>query len=299
MAWLHRYVQADGRVSRLDQGGDTVSEGQSYALALALAVHDDATFHRVWTWTRKHMQRPDGLFAYHTSATGKVLGWTPATDADLVIAWALLRKGDPAGQQVADAVRKSETVAVGGRRVLAAGPWATGQPATLNPSYWAFPVLRDLARLQPHAGWDRLADDASALLAGLPDPLAPDWARADGARVRPEPSPDGAQPTQYGPDAQRVTVWSGWSCTATDRAAAMRAATVSTKPVLASDLSGRPLRPQTVPLAQVAAAAAQQAAGGSGAVEAGQAAATSVRYPTYYGDAWVAISSVHATLFSC
>ena len=299
VAWLHRYVQADGRVSRLDQGGDTVSEGQSYALALALAVHDDATFDRVWTWTREHLQRPDGLFAFHASATGVVLDRTPATDADLVIAWALLRKGDPAGRRVADAVRRFETVAVGSRRVLAAGPWATGQPATLNPSYWAFPVLRNLALLQPRAGWDRLADDASAVLAALPESLPPDWARADGARVRAEPSPDGVHPTQYGPDAQRVTAWSAWSCTPVDRAAAARAARVSTRPVLASDLTGRQLQPQMAPLAAVAGAAAQQAAGRSGSGEATQAVAAAVRFPTYYGDAWVALAAVHTKLFPC
>jgi len=47
--WLARYVQPDGRVARPDQGGDTVSEGQSYALGLALAAGDLATFDRVWT----------------------------------------------------------------------------------------------------------------------------------------------------------------------------------------------------------------------------------------------------------
>jgi len=296
-AWLHRYVQADGRVSRLDQGGDTVSEGQSYALVLALAVHDDATFDRVWRWTREHLQRPDGLLAYHASATGQVLDRTPATDADLVVAWALLRHGDPAGGRISDAVRRLETVSVGGRRVLAAGPWATGQPATLNPSYWAFPVLRDLARLEPRAGWGELADGASAVLAVLPDPLPPDWARADGSVVRAEPSPDGARPTEYGPDAQRVLAWSAWSCVPADRAAARRAAPAVAQPVLSSDLRGRPVRRDASALAQVAASAAQETAGS--APHSSAAASTAQRFPTYYGDAWVALQATHRTLFAC
>src|SRR5438045_6380113 len=36
-AFLDRYVMGDGRVARIDQGGDTVSEGQAYALLLAAA----------------------------------------------------------------------------------------------------------------------------------------------------------------------------------------------------------------------------------------------------------------------
>ena len=36
--FLNRYVTPDGRVSRLDQGGDTVGEGQAYGMLLAAAV---------------------------------------------------------------------------------------------------------------------------------------------------------------------------------------------------------------------------------------------------------------------
>src|SRR4051812_42551838 len=46
--FLDTYVEADGRVARHDQGDDTVSEGQSYALVLALVAGDTATFDRVW-----------------------------------------------------------------------------------------------------------------------------------------------------------------------------------------------------------------------------------------------------------
>ena len=41
--FLDAYVDPDGRVVRRDQGGDTVSEGQAYALLLATAVGDEAT----------------------------------------------------------------------------------------------------------------------------------------------------------------------------------------------------------------------------------------------------------------
>src|SRR6266571_1756749 len=39
-AFLDGYIDPDGRVVRRDQGGDTVSEGQSYAMLTAVALGD-------------------------------------------------------------------------------------------------------------------------------------------------------------------------------------------------------------------------------------------------------------------
>ncbi|HYA68979.1 MAG TPA: glycosyl hydrolase family 8, partial [Acidimicrobiales bacterium] len=85
-AFLIRYVDGSGRVVRRDQGGDTVSEGQGYAMLLAAAVGDGGTFARVWAWTEANLQHADGLFSYHW-ADGSVVGSDPATDADLDTAW--------------------------------------------------------------------------------------------------------------------------------------------------------------------------------------------------------------------
>ena len=80
-AFLDRYVASDGRVVRSDQGGDTVSEGQSYAMLLALAARDRTRFQRVWSWTVSNLQRPDALLAWHWD-DGHVVDWMPASDAD-------------------------------------------------------------------------------------------------------------------------------------------------------------------------------------------------------------------------
>jgi endoglucanase len=61
--FLSRYVTADGRVVRREQGGDTVSEGQAYAMLLTAASGDRDRFRRVWRWTRAHLQRRDGLLS--------------------------------------------------------------------------------------------------------------------------------------------------------------------------------------------------------------------------------------------
>ena len=147
-AFLAAYVRADGRVARPDQGDDTVSEGQAYGLLLAEVADEPAVFGRIWQWTQDHLQLSGGLFGYHADAAGHLLSAQPASDADLLIAWALLRYRGPdaaerhqAGQQVAAAVLAQEvTAGPGGTPVLTAGPWATGRPASLDPSYWALPA---------------------------------------------------------------------------------------------------------------------------------------------------------------
>lgn len=291
-AFLERYVEPDGRVVRRDQGGDTVSEGVSYALLLAQVAEDPVVERRVWAWAQDHLRRPDGLLSYLTDAEGDVLDGEAATDADLVVAWALSRSAQPDlradAAPLLAAVRQRTVVPRRPGPLLAAGPWATGEPATLNPSYWVLPALRA-------AGWDDLAaqvgpalDDLSA--GGLP----PDWARQDGSRLSPGPDPAGRFPqARYGLDAQRVTVWLAADCDPGNRArAAGHRALLQEQPAAsARTLTGEVLDPSAHPLALVAAAAAADADGDRAARDEllDDAAAQDQRTPTYYGAAWVAL----------
>ena len=297
-AFLARYVDPNGRVVRRDQGGDTVSEGQSYALLLAQVAGDKGTFARVWKWTRDHLQRRDGLLAYLADAH-TVRDPMPASDADLVTAWALTRAGGAykhEGQAIAAAVLRHETASRGGRKMLAAGPWATGSPVTLNPSYWALPAVEGL---HGQGAFARLEPDSVALtrkLTGGGRLLPPDWARVDGGRARPTPAPGGQVPAvQYGPDAQRVTVWLAAAC---DRSARHLAASwwpVLSRPgragALALDQSGSVRDGTPSVLAYVAAAASAGAAGRSGDRDRllARAAGVDAAHPTYYGSAWLAL----------
>ena len=140
--FLAAYVRTDGRVWRPDQGRDTVSEGQAYGLLLAEAAGRDDLFGRIWHWTQAHMQRPDGLVAWHADPAGHILDPEPASDADLLTAWALLRYRGPGadrlhrdGRQVADAILAHE-VATGpaGTLVLTAGPWQPAIPTRWTPA---------------------------------------------------------------------------------------------------------------------------------------------------------------------
>jgi len=308
--FLAKYAHPDGRVVRLDQGGDTVSEGQAYGMLLAEVAGDDAAFRRIWGWTHDHLRRRNGLFAFHANTAGKVVSQQAASDADLLIAWALLRYRGPsaasmhgAGRQVAAAILAHEvTTGPGGTPILAAGPWATGRPASLDPSYWSLQALHGIAQATGAPQWRRLAARTVALMRQLTGDgrlLPPDWAELTGTGVlRPEPAPDGSQPqTQYGLDAQRVVVWFAASCDPQARALAARWWPLLRSGGHAQALALRPDgtvlngTPSVLPL--VAAAAAAKAAGDRGASQRllRQAAAAQRSHPTYYGGAWQALGS--------
>jgi endoglucanase len=305
-AFLAAYVEPSGRVVRRDQGGDTVSEGQAYAMLAAQSLGDDATFARVWRWTHSHLQRADGLFAYLADSSGHVRDSMPAADADVLIAWSLARAGGPhasayhaQARRIAAAVLRLETARRGRMLVLAAGPWATGAPISIDPSYWVPQAFRALASRTGDRRWIELAHSSLALAGAISADgglLPPDWARVDGSAAMPTPAPDGSAPrVQYGLDAQRLVVWLSTSCEpAARRLAARWSALLSTEVrarALALSLRGSVLDGATNATPLVAAAAAAQAAGAPERRDQllAQAASIQDRHPTYYGAAWLAL----------
>jgi cellulose synthase (UDP-forming) len=322
-AFFSRYVQPDGRVSRTDQGGDTVSEGQAYAMLLAVALDDRSRFDRVWKWTRDHLERDDGLLAYHWSS-GHLDSSEPATDADLDAARALVLAGKrfesddytSAGVRIGEAVLSDETSEVSGLPVLAAGPWATSSTPTVNPSYFSPRAYADLASAHQDARWDDLAGTSRTIVSALSGTgLPPDWARVDAlvpsggqasAQAQAISAPSGtaaSAASSSGPtsglDALRVAVRSAESCVPADRRIAARlwplyrrhpgAATYS--------LDGTPIGGQTHATSYVAAAAAAKADGDDKAAEEmlDRAQDADSAQPTYYGAAWVALGRVMLT----
>jgi endoglucanase len=304
-AFLDRYVDPDGRVVRRDQGGDTVGEGQSYGLVLAQVAGDEPAFARIWEWTRAHLRRPDGLLAGRWSG-GAVIDADSATDADLVTAWALLRADgtDPdhyhaEGRALADAVLAHETVTLPAGPVLAAGQWATGQPSTLNPSYWAVGMMRDIGARTGDPRWAEAATASVDTVRDLTDhgaTLPPDWARVDDGRVTATPAPSGQVPTvRYSLDAQRVVFWLATAQPGDEVELARRWYPALSRPgragasALAPD--GAVLDPGQAPLPLVATAAAAAAAGNAPDRDRllDQAEALDRQHPGYYGSAWVAL----------
>lgn len=303
-AFLKRYMNPDGRVVRRDQGGDTVSEGQAYAMLMAAATGERRPFTLAWGWAKAHLLEPDGLMAWHWSG-GTVTGKQPATDADLGAAAALVmaahRFSDGAyladAHRMADAILAHESVTTTVGTTLVAGPWARRPTAYVDPSYLSAAEIHQLV----HAfggRWTGIAYTVTSELESLTHngSLVPDWATVSGdGTVRPTPRPgSSARKARYGFDAVRAPIWMASSCNS-----GLRAAAASLGPKLQRDhgmvdltLNGRPDPGVSHPVGTLAEAATDIAAGRGPAAWGlvRQAIAANQAHPTYYGSAWIALS---------
>jgi len=311
--FLNRYVARDGRVVRIDQGGDTVGEGQAYGMLLAAAIGDAHRFDAIWAWTRANLQRPDGLISFLWKG-GHVIDPQAASDADVDAARALLvascRFHRPSlraeGLALGRAIMQVEVAAFHGAPVLSAGPWAVKAPITINPSYFSpatFAALRGASR---DGRWSDLARTSRALTSSLmpaPGRLPPDWARLEGAGAVAIGSPGDPQAApQFSFDAVRTLVRMAEDPNPAGPHIAARAWPVfrrqnPTKLPVEHNLAGRPIGNTLHPVVLVAAAGAADAAGHAGARDGllDEAAALDRHFPTYYGAAWVALGRMMLT----
>ena len=311
--FLSIYMDPSGRVVRRDQGGDTVSEGQAYGMLIAAATGDRGDFGAIWSWTQRHLQRPDALLAWHWD-NGRVLDQMPASDADMDAAWALAiaagRFGSAVLAQDADRIAASvlteETEVTPIGRVLVAGPWA--MPSRIvEPGYLAPEALTVLYQLTGDPRWSQLESTSGQLLlrAMSGHRLPADWVSVGttGA-VEPiaPPSRAGSAPS-YGLAAARVAAWWAASCVKSERDLAS-----SEWPLLAPaarsgafgvslSLSGRPQTSAVNATMAVGDGLAAAAAGDRTEADSVLASASQLdrRYPTYYGDAWVALARLLTT----
>lgn len=214
--FLQRHTDADGRV--IDNGASH-SEGQGFGMLLAAHFGDRDAFERFWGWTRRNlMVREDGLLAWRWTPQAGIADRNNATDGDLLVAWALARAAAQwssddyraASASLARAVREKLT------RPSAHGPLLLPGAAgfehdgvlVLNLSYWVFPALQELARVDPAPAWPALVESGERLLAearfgrwGLP----PDWLRYGGKLA-----PAEGRPPRFGFDAVRVPLYLMW-----------------------------------------------------------------------------------------
>lgn len=325
-SFLRTYVDPDGRVVRRDEGGDTVSEGQAYALLIAVALGERQGFEAVWTWTREHLQRPDKLLSWRW-ADGAVVDQNSASDADVDTARALVLAGerfaDPnltaAGRELAAAVLAAETVPVGtdllapttptptpgaaiegSGLLLTGGTWTSTTPTAVNPSYFSPRAEQLLSSATGDARWENASRTQRALVwqligTGL---LPPDWARVDVAgTATPQPDPSGHSP-RFGLDAARLPIRMAESCDPADRALAAELLPKLDRPdadaAASYSLDGTPLVDWTHPVALVGVAGAAEAAGQEQLSDdrLRAAAVLNTRERTYYGSAWVALGHI-------
>ena len=312
-AFLKTYTTDDGRIQRTDQGGDTVGEGQAYGMLAAAAVGNEQSFNEIWTWTQQHMMNSDGLLAFRWTG-GKVVDRTPAADADLDAARALLVASCRFGRsdlrsaaiRIGGAVLALETARAGSSDVLLAGPWANkGSYLVVDPSYVDPTTLNALARVSGNAQFSAVAEDSSRLVENLMAPLPPDWAvvTTGSGQSTPVSGPDATRgPGMFTFDAPRALVRLAESPDAAAVSAEARAWSVfkDTKPediVTEHRLSGAATGNVHHPVTLVGAAGAAKATGDASAMTAllNVAGELDKQHPTYYGGAWVALGRLLLT----
>ncbi len=218
-SYKQRFVGPDGRVMDTGNGNVSHTEGQGYAMLLAVAHDDRATFDRVWGWTRDTLRRPDGLYSwrYTPGAEKPVADLNNATDGDLVMCWALLRAAAawnrPADRDAAltlAAAMKPLIVRDGTEAYLLPGidGFVGDGKRVVNLSYWVYPALKAIAATTNDAAWNDVAATGARLVekARFGDhKLPPDWLETAGT-LRPA---DGFPP-RFGYDAIRIPLYLIW-----------------------------------------------------------------------------------------
>lgn len=220
-----RFIAGEGRVVDTGNGGVSHTEGQGWGMLCAVAFDDPTTFDLLHNWTARTLRRRgDRLHSWRYVPNSPIPVSDPnnATDGDLFIASALWRAawrwGRPDLEHAAQAIARDILALlvreVGSRTVLLPGAFGfeTASLVTINPSYYVFPAMEEMAALAPSPVWARLIDDGTAMLTegrfGKWQ-LPPDWLRMDRASGALAPHPN--WPARFSYDAIRVPLWLAWS----------------------------------------------------------------------------------------
>ncbi|MHB8068730.1 MAG: glycosyl hydrolase family 8 [Desulfobaccales bacterium] len=231
-SYRQHFIAPTGRVVIPERAGESISEGQAYALLRAVWAGDRDTFRQVYAWTCKELSRRSGpgdaLLSWRwgrdQDGSWGILDRNTATDGDLDYALALAlaaRLGWRPGPDLPDYAEEAgrvlkgiltlETVSLpGGELLLTPGNWHEEKPPyLLNPSYFSPAAYRVFAQAHPDPGWLRLRDSTYALLARLNQGLGPqkgvglfpDWCQMDDrGELKPAPGRD----SHFGWEAVRL-----------------------------------------------------------------------------------------------
>ncbi|PPD43938.1 MAG: cellulase [Methylocystis sp.] len=226
-AYKARFVTDQGRV--VDTGNNLIShsEGQGYAMLLAVAANDRPTFDRIWGWTRANlMVRDDALLAWRWEPAKRpgVADMNDASDGDLLIAWALAEAGEfwndmsyrTAGRRVAvEVARKLVLFETKLGAILL--PAVTGfhendrsDGPVVNLSYYVFPAFERLNTVAPEVDWPGLTQTGLNLLDAsrtTPETLPPEWMALKNWNAKPAEG----FPAQFSYNAVRVPLYMAWA----------------------------------------------------------------------------------------
>lgn len=174
------FISRDGRVIDYVNNRITTSEGQSYAMLVAVNIDDRQAFDLIWNWTKNNLQvrTVDRLLAWkwgeRLPGTWDIIDLNNATDADIITALALL---DAAGKWNNEDYRNEalsimgsiqEKLIIKRRERLFILPGYYGftpeDDLVINPSYLIVPAYKKFARYSQQDFWNRLYEDSIYIL---------------------------------------------------------------------------------------------------------------------------------------
>ncbi len=227
MGWFNyksRFMLPEGRI--IDTGNHNIShsEGQGFAMLLAVFYNDRPAFDQLLTWSDTHLYCRDiGLYSWRYDPAGSppVSDINTASDGDTLIAWALLLAGrkwrqpsyTSASARLQAALIKHNVIHYAGYTVLLPGVAGFNQTGsvTLNPSYFIFPAWQAFYQQGHLKIWENLSADALTLLEKMRfgDPRLPtDWVTL---RADKTVSPANSRPSRFSFDAVRVPLYIHWA----------------------------------------------------------------------------------------
>lgn len=170
-----RFLVPDGRIIDTGNNGITHSEGQSAVMLLAVHHNDRPVFDNIWQWTQENLQvREDKLLAWHWSPACGLVDLNNATDGDLFVAWALLRAHDKwknpkylvDALEIIQAIRENLLQETQRGIVLLPGMFGFNKPegVVINLSYWVFPALQEIAKVDLAPEWQVLQQTGIKLI---------------------------------------------------------------------------------------------------------------------------------------
>jgi endo-1,4-beta-D-glucanase Y len=215
-----RFVESDGRVTDRSQRNISHSEGQGFAMLLAVHYGDSAAFSHLWQWTQQHLQvRDDSLLAWRWQPQLGITDRNNASDGDLLVAWSLLRAYEKwhrsgyleASQKIARDIRGKLLRKTAHGLILLPGSEGFDKPEgiTINLSYWVFPALNEIGRADPSPEWNELTKTGKTILQYAKFgrwELPPDWLLL-GEKVKPA----NGFPERFSYDAVRIPLYLLWS----------------------------------------------------------------------------------------
>ena len=222
-SYKSRFLMPDGRIVDTGNGNVSHTEGQGFAMLMAVENDDKTAFDKMWHWTNATLRnKENGLFywRYNPVAPDPITDKNNASDGDVLIAWALLKADahwhDKGYGNASDAITKAllsrTVIRYAGNRVMLPGAqgFNLNSEVVLNPSYFIFPAWQAFADHTHMQVWRELIQDGQAMLGkmGSGDPNLPtDWVSLSAAGKF---TPAKAWAPRMSYDAIRIPLYLSW-----------------------------------------------------------------------------------------